>query len=52
MNRFRPNLVVSGAKPFDEDSWRLLRVGSGLEFENVKPCDRCKVRWDACGPLL
>jgi uncharacterized protein YcbX len=40
MNRFRPNLVVSGADPFAEDGWRELRVG-GLELAVVKPCARC-----------
>lgn len=40
MNRFRPNLVVSGCEPFAEDSWRRIRVGE-VEFDLVKPCDRC-----------
>ena len=42
MNRFRPNLVVSGAPPFAEDGWRRIRIGS-IEFELVKPCARCMV---------
>jgi uncharacterized protein YcbX len=40
MNRFRPNLVVSGCEPFAEDSWSRIRVGE-VEFDLVKPCDRC-----------
>jgi uncharacterized protein YcbX len=40
MNRFRPNLVVSGSEPFAEDGWRELRLGP-LELTVVKPCDRC-----------
>jgi uncharacterized protein YcbX len=40
MNRFRPNLVVSGCEPFAEDSWSRIRVGE-VEFDVVKPCDRC-----------
>jgi uncharacterized protein YcbX len=40
MNRFRPNLVVSGAEPFAEDGWRELRLGA-LELTVVKPCARC-----------
>jgi hypothetical protein len=40
MNRFRPNLVVSGCEPFAEDDWRRIRIGS-LEFEVAKPCSRC-----------
>ena len=42
MNRFRPNLVVSGAEPFAEDGWQHIQVGS-LELEVVKPCERCVV---------
>ncbi len=42
MDRFRPNLVVHGAKPYAEDDWKLLRVG-GLEIEVVKPCTRCAI---------
>jgi uncharacterized protein YcbX len=40
MNRFRPNLVISGAEPYAEDGWRRLRIGS-MEFDLVKPCSRC-----------
>lgn len=42
MNRFRPNLVVSGTEPFAEDGWRRLRV-NGIALDVVKPCDRCVV---------
>ena len=40
MNRFRPNLVVEGCAPFEEDRWRRIRVG-GVVLRLVKPCDRC-----------
>ncbi|MTD40504.1 MOSC domain-containing protein [Erwinia sp. CPCC 100877] len=40
MNQFRPNLVVRGAAPWQEDSWRLLRIG-GIRFQVTKPCSRC-----------
>ncbi|MFT7048284.1 MAG: hypothetical protein ACJAZE_000670 [Halioglobus sp.] len=40
MNRFRPNLVVSGCEPFAEDRWKRIRVGE-VEFDLIKPCDRC-----------
>lgn len=46
INRFRPNFVVGGAQPWQEDAWAGLRIGSGeggVAFDNVKPCDRCKV---------
>jgi uncharacterized protein YcbX len=40
MNRFRPNLVVSGCEAFDEDRWQRIRIGT-LEFDVAKPCSRC-----------
>ena len=40
MNQFRPNLVVSGASAWDEDSWKVVRIGS-VVFDVAKPCSRC-----------
>jgi len=40
MNRFRPNLVVSGSRPYEEDGWRNFSVGKN-KFAAVKPCARC-----------
>lgn len=40
MDRFRPNVVVSGAEPFAEDGWRRIRVGEAV-LRLVKPCTRC-----------
>jgi len=42
MNRFRPNLVVAGAKAFAEDDWRIIKIGPTV-FHVVKPCDRCTI---------
>lgn len=42
MNRFRPNVVLSGANAWGEDDWKLLRIGE-VEFRNVKKCGRCIV---------
>ena len=42
MNRFRPNIVVTGSEPFAEDDWRRFTIG-GLTFDAVKPCARCTV---------
>jgi len=42
MNRFRPNFVFSGGKPFDEDKWKKIRIGE-VVFNLVKPCSRCVV---------
>ena len=40
MDRFRPNLIVTGSEAFAEDSWRRIRIGAS-EFHVVKPCSRC-----------
>ncbi|MFT4167175.1 MAG: MOSC domain-containing protein [Microlunatus sp.] len=40
ITRFRPSLVIRGAEPFAEDSWRRVRVGD-VVFKIVKPCARC-----------
>jgi len=42
MNRFRPNLVVSGGRAYDEDRWGEFLVGE-TRFFAVKPCARCGV---------
>lgn len=42
MNRFRPNLVVSGCEPYAEDRWRQIAIGR-LTFVVSKPCARCTV---------
>lgn len=42
MTRFRPNVVVTGAPPWDEDHWRLIRIGA-VTFRVAKPCGRCVV---------
>jgi uncharacterized protein YcbX len=41
MNRFRPNVVISGAGvPYAEDGWAEIRIGE-LAFSVVKACARC-----------
>ncbi|VAW62851.1 Flavodoxin reductases (ferredoxin-NADPH reductases) family 1 [hydrothermal vent metagenome] len=40
MDRFRPNIVISGTDPFAEDHWKKIRIGN-IEFSIVKPCSRC-----------
>ena len=42
MNRFRPNFVVSGGAPFEEDAWEKIKIG-GAVFHVVKPCGRCVI---------
>lgn len=59
MNRFRPNIVISGASaPWVDDQWKNIRISGnagdsggeapaaavdGVVLQYVKPCDRCKV---------
>lgn len=42
IERFRPNLVVTGCEPYEEDRWRSIRIGE-VEFRLVKPCSRCVI---------
>ncbi|MEV5886839.1 MOSC N-terminal beta barrel domain-containing protein [Streptomyces sp. NPDC052020] len=42
MNRFRPNLVVSGTAAWAEDGWTRVTVGE-VAFRVAKPCGRCVV---------
>ncbi len=42
MKRFRPNIVVTGCDAFDEDTWKLIRIGD-LTLRVVKPCSRCVI---------
>jgi len=42
VNRFRPNLVVTGCEPFAEDGWRSIRIGAA-ELALVRPCSRCVI---------
>ncbi|MBT1444588.1 MOSC domain-containing protein [Shewanella sp. JM162201] len=40
MSQFRTNLVASTREPFEEDSWKRIRIGE-VEFLVAKPCSRC-----------
>ncbi|GAA3501738.1 MOSC domain-containing protein [Streptomyces prasinosporus] len=42
MNRFRPNVVVRGTSPWDEDAWTRIAIGE-VPFRVAKPCGRCVV---------
>jgi uncharacterized protein len=42
MNRFRPNLVVSGTEAFAEDGWERIKIGETV-FRITKPCARCVI---------
>lgn len=42
MSRFRPNIVLDDAVPFDEDGMNVIRIGN-VELQLVKPCGRCGI---------
>ena len=42
MDRFRPNLVVTGCRAYAEDSWTRFRVGE-MTFHHAGPCTRCAI---------
>lgn len=42
INRFRPNIVFTGATPFIEDSWHHFTINT-IDFFGVKTCGRCDI---------
>jgi len=42
VDRFRPNIVVEGHRPFEEEVWKQLTIGAA-QIEVVKKCARCVV---------
>jgi hypothetical protein len=42
MNRFRPNVVIGGCMPWEEDDWRRARIGA-VPIRLPKACDRCVI---------
>ena len=42
MDRFRPNIVISGCEPFAEDGYARVRIGE-ISFRGPKRCDRCVI---------
>ena len=40
VEQFRPNIVVSGATAWEEDNWKVIRIGEVI-FDVAKPCSRC-----------
>ncbi len=42
MNRFRPNIVMAGSQPFEEDTMKRFSI-NGINFYGVKLCARCVV---------
>jgi uncharacterized protein YcbX len=42
MDRFRPNIVISGTEAFAEDHYARVRIGE-ISFRGVKRCERCVI---------
>lgn len=40
INRFRPNIIISGLKPFEEENWTHLTIGT-CEFKVISQTERC-----------
>jgi uncharacterized protein YcbX len=40
MERFRPNIVVSGCYSYEEDTWGTFAIGK-ISFRGALPCQRC-----------
>lgn len=38
--QFRPNFLVRGTIPYEEDKWEWVKIGETAVFRNVKPCTR------------
>ncbi|KAF7586789.1 hypothetical protein BBP40_008335 [Aspergillus hancockii] len=46
IERFRPNIIIRGSEPWNEDGWKTLRLNDGegaLELDVVSRCLRCQV---------
>lgn len=41
-NRYRPNIVISGTKPYEEETWKHITIGT-CEFEVIMPTERCSL---------
>jgi uncharacterized protein len=42
INRFRPNFVFTGGKPFEEDEMKSFLIGD-VKFYGIKQCSRCVI---------
>jgi len=42
MNRFRPNIVIEGCEPYEEDLMQQIQI-NGIDFYGVKLCARCMI---------
>lgn len=42
MQRYRANIVIKGAEPFEEDGWKVIEI-DGVLYDLPKPCARCVI---------
>jgi len=42
MNRFRPNIVLDGSEPYEEDTFSRIQIGD-IEFVGTTRCGRCPI---------
>lgn len=42
MRRFRPNVVIEGLEPWEEETWKRIKIGE-VEFWNWQRCGRCQM---------
>jgi hypothetical protein len=42
IKRFRPNILIAGTTPHQEDEWKTIRIGE-IDIDIVKPCERCAI---------
>ena len=40
LERFRPNIVISGVEAYDEDHWNILQIGA-VTLRVIQQCERC-----------
>lgn len=43
MDRFRPNVVISGCPPYAEDGWAAFSIGGGVRLLGAALCIRCVI---------
>jgi len=43
MNRFRPNIVVRGGLPYEEETWTRVVIGDVAYVAFHEPCGRCSM---------
>jgi hypothetical protein len=50
MARFRPNIVVTGPRPFEEDSWKVISIGGVVFHGRGQELSALQAVLYDCGP--